>query len=242
MRRGKGAWLTSLIVIYALVGGLVGCGGSKGGGTPTLALDTATILTSTSKRLDALKSVHFTVAIDGPAYIDTGRTIQLRSATGDVVPPDQMQTKLTAAISTINLDVSLVAIGADRYMTNPVTGQWGPAQEGFDYSPTVLFDKEKGLSTVIGKLTDVEQLPTEKVNGVDSYHLRGKAARADVESLTSGAIDGDPIGVEFWVSKDNFNLTKLVLTEPQTPDKAQPAVWTLTFSNFDTPVTITKPQ
>jgi hypothetical protein len=240
MRRGKGAWLTSLIAICVLVGGLVGCGGGKDDGTPSL--DTATIIASTSKRLDALKSVHFTLAVEGAAYLDTGRTTQLRSANGDIVPPDQMQTKLTASIATINLDVSLVAIGDDRYMTNPVTGQWGPAQEGFDYSPTVLFDKDQGLSTVIGKLKDVEQLPAEKVNGVDSYHLRGKADRALVEPLTSGAIDGDPIGVEFWVSKDNFNLTKLVLTEPQTPDKQQPAVWTLTFSNFDAPVTITKPQ
>ncbi|MFN8515373.1 MAG: LppX_LprAFG lipoprotein [Thermomicrobiales bacterium] len=239
MRRGKGAWLTSLIAVWVLVGGLVGCGG---GGDKTSNLDTASILTSTSKRLDALKAVHFTLAIEGAAFIDTDRTTQLRSASGDIIPPDQMQTKLTAAIATLNFDVSLVAIGADRYMTNPVTGQWGPAQEGFDYSPTVLFDKEKGLSTVIGKLKDVEQVGVEKVNGVDTYHLRGKAERAVVEPLTSGAIDGDPIGVEFWVSKDRFDLIKLVLTEPKTPEKQQPAVWTLTFSNFDTPVTITKPQ
>jgi hypothetical protein len=239
MRRGNGAWLTSLIAICVLVGGLIGCGGGNGG---TSNLDTATILDSTSKRLNALKSVHFGLAIEGAAYIDTGRTTQLRSASGDIVPPDQMQTKLTAAIATLNFDVSLVAIGSDRYMTNPVTGQWGPAQAGFDYSPTVLFDKDQGLSTVIGKLKDVEQLATEKVNGVDTYHLRGKAARADVESMTSGAIDGDPIGVEFWVAKDNFNLLKLVLTEPQTPDKPQPAVWTLTFDKFDAPVTIARPQ
>jgi hypothetical protein len=239
MRRGKGAWLTPLIAACVLVGVLVGCGGGDGG---TSTLDTATILDSTSKRLDAVKSIHFTLAIEGAAYLDTGRTTQIRSANGDIVPPDQMQTRLTASISTINFDISLVAIGNDRYMTNPVTGQWGPAEPGFDYSPTVLFDKAQGLSTVIGKLKDVEQLATEKVNGVDTYHLRGKADRAIIEPMTSGAIDGDPIGVEFWVAKDNFNLMKLVLTEPQTPDKPQPAVWTLTFDKFDVPVTITKPQ
>jgi hypothetical protein len=242
MRRGKGAWLTSLIAVWILIGGLVGCGGGDDGGTTTPNLDTATILASTSKRLDALKSVHFTLAIEGAAYIDTARTTQLRSASGDIVPPDQMQTKLTAAIPPINLDVSLVALGDERFMTNPVTGQWGPAQEGFDYSPTVLFDKDQGLSTVIGKLQGVEQLGVEKMNGVDTYHLRGKAARADIEPMTSGAIDGDPIGVEFWVAKDSFNLHKLVLTEPQTPDKPQPAVWTLSFDKFDAPVTITRPQ
>ena len=238
MRRGKGAWLTTFFAIFVLVTGLAACGG----GGEASNIDTATILDSAAKRLDAVKTVHFTVAIEGPAYIDTQRTTQLRSANGEIVPPDQMQTQLTASLANVNFDISLVAIGNDRYMTNPITGQWGPAEAGFDYSPTVLFDKEQGLSTVLGKLRDVEQLAVEKVNGVDAYHLRGKADRATIEPLTSGAIDGDPIGVEFWVAKDNFNLVKLVLIEPQTPDKPQPAVWTLSFDKYDVPVTITKPQ
>ena len=237
MRSGRAGWLVYLGAICALVLGLSGCGGSKASTT-----DTRTILDSAAKRLDAVKSVHFALAIDGAAYIDTARTTQLRSANGDIVPPDQMQTKIKVAVVTINLDLSLVSLGADRYMTDPITGRWGPAQPGFDYSPTVLFDKQQGLSTVLGKLKDVEQLATEQVNGVETYHLRGKADRASIEPLTSGAIDGDPITAEFWVAKDNYNLIKLVLTEPQTPDKPKPAVWTLTFSDYDKPVTITKPQ
>ena len=63
---------------------------------------------------------------------------------GDIVTPDQMQTKIKIGLGSANIDVSLVTIGNDNYQTNPVTGQWGPAQPGFDYSPTVLFDKDKG--------------------------------------------------------------------------------------------------
>lgn len=238
MRRGKGAWLTAFSLCSAVLIALAACGG---GGTTSSGLDTKSILESTAKRLDAVKTVHFEMAIEGEAFIDTARTTMLRSANGDIVPPDQMQTKIKVAIVTINLDLSLVAIGGDRYMTDPVTGRWGPAQPGFDYSPTVLFDKQQGLSSVLGKLTDVEQLAATQVNGVETYHLRGKADRATIEPLTSGAIDGDTITVEFWVAKDSFNLLKLVLTEPKT-DKAQPAVWTLTFGKFDEPVTIARPQ
>ena len=88
----------------------------------------------------------------------------------------------------------------------------------------------------------MRQLPDEKVGGQDAYHLQGKADRALVEPMTSGAIDGDPITADLWIDKANSNLLKLVLTEPQLPNKAKPAVWTLTFDKYDQPVTITRPQ
>lgn len=229
---------TSIGLLVALL--LAACGGSSGGGGAQV--DTKTILDNTAKRLNEVKSVHFDVAIDGDAFIDTSRTIALRSASGDIVTPDQMQTKIKIGLGSANIDVSLVTLGTEKYQTNPVTGQWGPAQAGFDYSPTVLFDKEKGLSTIIGKLRDVEQLGDEQVNGQNAYHLKGKVDKAAIDPITSGAIEGDPVNVDLWVAKDSSNLLKLVLSEPQTPNKAKPATWTLTFDKFDQPVTITKPQ
>ncbi len=203
--------------------------------------DTTTILERTAKRLDEVKSVHFTMVIDGEAFIDPSRTILLRSAEGDIVPPDQMQTKIKIGIGPANVDLALVTVGNDKYQTNPVTGQWGPTQPGFDYSPTVLFEKDKGLSAIVGKLRDVEQLSDEKIAGQDTYHLKGKVDKAAIDPISGGAIEGDPVNVELWIAKDSSNLLKLVLTEPASA-KAKPAVWTLTFDKYDQPVTITKPQ
>lgn len=224
------------LLALLLVAALVACGDSSGGKT-----DTKAVLDAAAKRLAAVKSVHFTVTIDGDAFIDTSHTIALRSASGDIVIPDQMQAKIKISLGTANIDVSLVTIGAEKYQTNPVTGQWGPAQPGFDYSPTVLFDKDHGLASILGQLREVEALPNEQVNGQDSYHLRGKVDRAALDPITSGAIEGDTITVDLWVAKSSSDLLKLVLTEPQTPNKAKPAVWTLTFEKYDQPVTITKP-
>jgi len=228
------------LMMLLLLAGLMACGG--GGGSPTATTDTKAVLDGASKRLAAVKSVHFNVAIDGDAFIDTSRTIALRSASGDIVTPDQMQAKIKISLGTANIDVSLVTIGTEKYQTNPVTGQWGPAQAGFDYSPTVLFDKERGLAPLLGQLREVEALPAEQVAGQDAHHLRGKVDRAAIEPITSGTIDGDTVAVDLWVAKSSSDLLKLVITEPQTPNKAKPAVWTLTFEKYDQPVTITKPQ
>lgn len=241
VERGRSLPLPRLILLLALTliaALLISCGG----GAKQKTDDTKTILANTAKRLDEVKAVHFEVAIEGDAFIDTNRTISLRSASGDIVPPDKMQTKIKIGLGSANIDVSLVTIGADKYQTNPVTGQWGPAQEGFDYSPAVLFDKEKGLSTIVVKLRDIEQLADDKINGQDVYHLKGNADRALIDPITSGAIEGDPIAIELWIAKDSSNLLKLVLTEPQVSNKAKPATWTLTFDKYDQPVTINKPQ
>jgi len=227
------------LMMLLVVAGLMACGG---GGSPTATTDTKAVLDGAAKRLAAVKSVHFNVAIDGDAFIDTSRTIALRSASGDIVTPDQMQAKIKISLGTANIDVSLVTIGTEKYQTNPVTGQWGPAQAGFDYSPTVLFDKDRGLAPLLGQLREVEALPNEQVAGQDAYHLRGKGDRAAIEPITSGAIDGDTVTVDLWIAKASSDLLKLVITEPQTPSKAKPAVWTLTFEKYDQPVTITKPQ
>lgn len=237
-RHARFSRLSAVVALLAVALMLAACGGSSGGSKA----DPKTILANTAKRLNEVKSVHFDVAIDGNAFIDTNRTISLRSASGDIVTPDRMQTKIKIGLGSANIDVSLVTLGDEKYQTNPVTGQWGPAQEGFDYSPTVFFDKEKGLSTIVLKLRDVEQLADEKIDGQDAYHLKGKVDRAVIDPITSGTIEGDPVGVELWIAKDSSNLLKLVLTEPQTPNKAKPATWTLTLDKYDQPVTITKPQ
>jgi hypothetical protein len=223
-----------LLVVSCL---LLACGGGSKQNTST-----QDIINHTAARLDAVKSVHFAATIDGAAYIDTSRTIQLRSADGDIVPPDKMSAKIKIAVGPANIDVSLVTIGQDRYQTNPLTGAWGPVQPGFDYSPAILFDKDKGLSSVIKQLQNVERLGDDNVAGQSVYHLRGNVARAALEPLSSGAIEGDPVTVELWVAQDSSNLAKLVLTEPQTPNKPKPAVWTLTFDKYDQPVTIDRPQ
>ena len=215
------------------------CGGNN---TKSGGLDTAAILTKTAERLNTVKSVHFNAEVDGAAYIDTARTVQLRAASGDIVVPDQMQARITIALGAANADVSLVALGGDKYQTDLLTGRWGPAQAGFDYSPTVLFDRSQGLSTVLGKLRDVERLGEETINGQATYHLRAKVDRATIQPITSGAIDGDPVTAELWIARDSFNLVRLVLTEPKVPEKEKPAVWTLTLDKYDEPVTINRPS
>ena len=226
-----------LALLVALT--LVACGGSA---TPTPTIEPGAILARAGARLDEVKTVHFTATIDGPAFIDATRTIQLRSANGDIVVPDQMQAKIQIAAASLNVDVSLVTIGPDKYQTDFFTGRWGPAQAGFDYSPTILFDKNQGLSSIVGKMRDVERLPDETIDGQAAYRVRGKVDRATIQPITSGTIEGDPVGTELWIAKDSANLLKLVLTEPPTPNKARPAIWTLTLDRYDQPVTIARPQ
>ncbi len=111
--RGRGLPIIRLFPLLALTlvaALLIGCGG----GSTQKSGDTTTILANTAKRLDEVKAVHFEVAIEGDAFIDTSRTISLRSASGDIVTPDKMQTKIKIGLGSANIDVSLVTIGNDK--------------------------------------------------------------------------------------------------------------------------------
>ena len=114
-----------LLVLLAVA--VAACGGNS---AKSGDVDTPTLLAKTSERLNAVKSVHFNLAIDGAAYIDTTRTVQLRSAAGDIVVPDQMQAKIQIALGAANADVSLVTIGDDKYQTDLLTGRWGDFATG----------------------------------------------------------------------------------------------------------------
>lgn len=234
-KQQRRALLTTLILTL-FVALLAACGGQSS----TVPNDKA-LLDRTAQHLREVKSAHFALTITGEAYLDSSRTLQLRAANGDIVPPDQMQAKIKIGLGAANIDVSLVTLGNEKYQTNPVTGQWGPIQPGFDYSPTVLFDKDHGLSAVLGQLQEVQRVGEEQVEGQATYHLKGKVAKAAIDPITGGVVEGDPVGVDLWLAKDSANLVRLVLTEGKTA-KAQPAVWTLLLTNYDQPVTITKPQ
>src|SRR5690606_18957738 len=128
-------------------------------------------------------------------------------------------------------------IGDDAYMTDFLTGSWGPAPDDFSYNPALLLSQTEGLGPVLRSLQDPEVVGREDVDGVDTVHLRGSVSDDQIEDLTAGAITGDPIGVDIWFDAETLDVVRLALAEPE-----DGTVWIIRLSGHDEPVTIEAPD
>jgi lipoprotein LprG len=232
------ATLASVLVL------LSACG--TGGGTketPTPPPPSAQeILTAASQRLAQTQTVHFTLDVQGQTYIDDARTMQLISAAGDLERPGKVSVQFKIKIlGAPTISIQMITIGDKAWTTDLLSGKWQPAPKEFGYNPSVLFDTKDGLGPVVGGIQNPRMVGTESVNGTPAYHIRGTVPAAMIGPLTDGTMTGNPITVDVLIGKEKNELLQATLKEPQQAGKKQPAVWTLSVSDYDKNVSIEAP-
>ena len=236
----------TVLMLSAIIGifSLIDCGGSK---TPTAtpsptAIAAQDILNSAAQRFDQTNSLHFDLTVDGNVALDQNGTIKLHGATGDLKRPDSAQAKANVTFLGANLSISLVSIGTDEYMTNPISGSWEKAPSDLGYDPAVLFDKNQGISHVIRNLQDPKIVGTDTVNGEDAYHITGTVKKEDAEPIAGGALTSDSLPVDLWVDKQTNDVVKLVLHDSSGSGGNAETTWTLLLTKQNESVTIDKPS
>ena len=183
-------WIFSLAISLTLLVSTVACmgddddddgGGAGDGPTPT-PITAQSVLDAASQRWDALNSARFQLTVEGDAFLDEDNTLKLRSAEGDVKRPDSASATAKIEAGGFPVDISLIAVGGDVYMTNLITGNWETAPPDFSYDPSVLFDPEEGIGPVLRGLQNPELAEdTESVNGRDAHKVTGTVDAAAVE-------------------------------------------------------------
>lgn len=192
--------------------------------------------------VDRLTSVHFVLAIaGGPAFLDPARTLNLRQAEGDVVRPDRAQTAARVAVTGFVVNVKFVNIGAEGYMTDPLSGRWGPLPPALSYNPAVLFDPKLGVGGIIRQMEGPTRTGEAQIDGADCYRVAGELPATALTRLTGGVLPGERVKVELWMTKEGASLRQVQLTELGAASPKGPMTWTLTLSRHDQPVTIEPP-
>lgn len=222
---------------------LAGCGGEPGS-APSPVPGTVTpqqILEAASTRLAETQSVHFTLEVAGDTFIDSGKTIRLLGAEGDLVRPDRVQTTFQAEVLGRAVSLQLITIGEQSWTTNILTGEWGSAPLEFSYQPDVLFSTQDGIGPVMGRVQDITRAADEKINGRDAYHVQAEVDESIVGPLTYYTIKGSPVTANLWIDRETNDLLRAQLAEPSREDGSEPAIWTLDLSHHGQPVEIEPP-
>ncbi|MDH3729976.1 MAG: LppX_LprAFG lipoprotein [Acidimicrobiia bacterium] len=208
----------------------VACGGSTT--AAQLPLDEA--LAKAGSQFDALTSVRFAITVDGvPVYFDDQGTLAATSADGQYSAPGSFQAVVDVTAFGLSTQLGAISVGADRWITNPVTGVWSLLPFGTGFDPLVLFDPDEGVGAT------VRRLDATLVDFDDRYHIQGGVGGPTVKVLTAGLVADGELDVDLFIDGDSLHIVELSFDVEGTEGVSE---WTIEFSEFDEPVTIEPPE
>ena len=167
---------------------------------------------------------------------------------GDFQLPDRADGKLQIALGLALLELDIVTIGEQAYITNPETGVW-------EQYPLFLTGLPNPYDLVLppadtSRYSEIEMVKEQTIDGVQTHHIRG-LLRATV---LGSSYDG--LFTDMWIGKEDGLLRRLSVSgkaEVEEEDTAGLAasvldiggdaefIMTITYSNFDRPVVIEPP-
>lgn len=204
--------------------------------TPTPTAQT--LLERAATAWNSTQSFAFTLRMVGRALlVDEGGLMSFSEASGQVVAPDRVRAAATIETMLGTAQIGYIAIGANQWITNPLSGAWEPAPPEYAGQVSEIFNRDRGIGALLGKLQSVERLADEPINDEATVHLRGTLAGAELAALANDL--PEQVTVDLWMGQGDDRIRRIVLTEP---GGDTPATWTFDFSAFDAPVTIEPPQ
>lgn len=222
---------------------VVGCGSSsdnENAGEPNASVDD--ILAAASTRMAETQSLRFSLDVEGETFIDPAGSIQLVAARGELARPDKVAVDFQVRLfGTGTVTIKMITVGESSWTTDLLTGDWTIAPPEFGYNPSVLYDNQQGLGPVMGRLQNPALQGREDVGGRDVFRVSGTASEATMGPLTSNTMTGEPVGLQLWIDSQTWDLLRVVVTEPESSGKDDPATWTMNLSNHDEQVSIEPP-
>lgn len=214
------------LLLVALI--VAACGGS---GAAELPL--AEALETSGRNFDNLESVRFSITVDGvPVSFDDEGTLTASSADGQYDAPESFQALVEVSAFGLSAELGAISIGADRWITNPVTTEWELLDIGIGFDPLVLFDPQDGVgATVAG-------LDATLVAFGSRYEVTGKVGGPTVKVLTAGLLSEGELDITLFIDADSLQITEIGF---ETEGDEGTSEWTIEFSEFDDPVSIDPP-
>jgi lipoprotein LprG len=222
------AVLAAFFAISALF--VAGCSSSK----PSEPLPEAAGLVQQSiQTTKALKSAHLDIAVNG-----TIDGLPVKKLTGDLTNVPNVAVTGNSTITMGGSDVDIQLVVADGTLYAALTpNNWldmGPASDIYD--PSVILNPDSGLANVLTSLTDAKSEASDTINGVATIKISGKVAADAVNKLIPQLKASQPLPATVWIQKDNPHQLVQAKIDQSGSNNIQ-----LTLSEWDKPVTVTKP-
>ena len=237
--------LAALALMLTLLAGA--CSDAAQSPTPTLAPPTLTptptpinpqaIVDESAAAMAALNSFQFALTHNNDGGTPLTLGMLLTDASGTVGVPDRVALDFNGvSAGRFSVSGSVIAVGEDVYMTNPLTGDWH--QVGGDASPLNFFNPAQGIADIMAQMRDATLVSHDAA----AYRIDGRLPADALASMFGAAADESVVRAALTIDKPSLYLSKAVLDGRITPNEADELARTITLFDFNRPVDIAPPN
>jgi lipoprotein LprG len=239
--KSSGVRIVRVLSLFVVALSFMSCGGNSTPEptatpvpTPT-PVNVETLLRDAGAATAALDTFHFLLEHN------TGGTplapnLTVTEAKGDVVNPDGISTEFAGTLGAFAVRSSLITLGDESYMTNPLTGAWESVPK--EVSPLGFFDPQSGIGAMMTQV----QNPTLLSSGKDEIRVGGALPVEALKSLLGDAAQGTTVDSELTIDARTLFLTEAILRGRVTATEPDGVVRTITLSKFNQPLSIVAPN
>ena len=195
--------------------------------------DAAGLIQQSIATTKTLKSAHLEIAVNGK--IDG---LPVKRLSGDLtnVPAVAIKGSSTISMGGSDIDIELVVLDGTLYaaLTPNSWLDMGPAVEVYD--PSVILNPDTGLANMLASVSDATSAGFETIGGVPTVKITGNVAPEAVNKLIPQLKATGPLPATMWIEKDAPNQLVQAQIDQSDSNNVQ-----LTLSEWDKPVTVTKP-
>lgn len=179
---------------------------------------------------------------------------ELRSIVGDVQRPSSFQATVEVKLAIVTLKLEVIGIDGNIWVKNPIGGgdsfiQVTGGESDMQLPPTILLNPDELVNDALSYLDDPQIAGTESLDGQEMTVMTGTFDPGRlVGSGTPTTALGDltpastPLDVKAWID-DQDRIVRIDFTGPifGFEEGKGRLVRSITFSNFDQPMTIEQP-
>ena len=226
----------NFLVLTAIAAVVIGAGACSSSGAPLTPtptpIDPEALLLASGRLMKGLETFHFRLSHESGATALLPNLL-VDEVEGDVMKPNRISVRFTGTLGSLAFRADLITVGDASYMTNPLTGQWGPAPG--EVSPLGFF------SEIDSMMAQVDQVRLVSSDG-RVHRLSGRIPAEALAPLVGETVKEASVAVEFEIDAGSSHLVKATFEGRVTPAESDGTVRVITLSRFGEPVTIEPPQ
>lgn len=233
----------TLLAGLLVAGMIVACGAGTATQTSsgTAGIDPRPAMRQAVEQLLALESVAFSLDhLKGSTVLVPG--VLMTRVYGEVSIPDRFRVTVEAEseFPKSYIEIGVITIEDLVYMTDIFSGRW--KQVSPDALPFNLSQIGQTLANIVDAVEEPVVVGEERLNGVDTLHIKGDIASEDLSELVPGAGEGFPVGLELWLDRSDGLLRQVHIVGRVIPTDDENTLRQLTLDEINRPVVINPPD